>query len=162
MPKVRSLNHAVLFVSDVERSREFYKKALGLSVVAERPGAAAFMRASGSENHHDLAVMQVGPRHVPDGVVGLYHLAWEVETIEEIAEAIPALMELGALVGMSDHGVSKSLYAKDPDGIEFEVLWLVPREAWGDMEHNAITRPLDLAAELQRWGKKAAATASAG
>jgi catechol-2,3-dioxygenase len=157
MPKVTNLNHAVLFVSDVERSKAFYQRALGMRVIAERPGAAAFMRAPGSDNHHDLAVMQVPTRPAPPGSVGLYHLAWEVETIEEIAEAIPALMELGALVGMSDHGVSKSLYAKDPDGIEFEILWRVPREAWGEMEHNAITRPLNLAAELQRWGKKAAA-----
>ncbi len=157
MPKVTGLNHAVLFVSDVDRSTRFYEKALGLRVVASRPGAASFMRAPDSSNHHDLAVMQVPTPPAPAGSVGLYHLAWEVETIEEIAEAIPQLMEMNALVGMSDHGVSKSLYAKDPDGIEFEVLWRVPREAWGEMEHVAITRPLDLAAELKRWGKKPAA-----
>ena len=62
------------------------------------------------------------------------------------------LIGLGALVGESDHGVSKSLYAHDPDGIEFEVLWTVPREAWGDLEHEAITQRLDLPAELARWG----------
>ena len=160
MPKVTALNHAVLFVSNVDRSVDFYTKALGMKVVASRPGAAAFMRAPGSDNHHDLAVMQVPTRPAPPGSVGLYHLAWEVETIEEIAGAIEELMNLGALVGMSDHGVSKSLYAKDPDGIEFEVLWRVPREAWGEMEHIAITRPLDLAAELQRWGKQPASAAA--
>ena len=160
MPKVTGLNHAVLFVSNVDKSAEFYTKALSMSIVASRPGAAAFMRASGSTNHHDLAVMQVPSATPPPGSVGLYHLAWEVETIEELLESIQPLMEMGALVGMSDHGVSKSLYAKDPDGIEFEILWRVPREHWGEMEHNAITRPLDLAGELQRWGtrKPAAAT----
>ena len=59
MPLVTALNHAVLFGSDVDRSVEFYSKALGMSVIASRPGAAAFMRAPGSTNHHDLAVMQV-------------------------------------------------------------------------------------------------------
>ena len=158
MPKVTGLNHAVLFVSNVDRSAGFYTKALGMTVIASRPGAAAFMRAPGSDNHHDLAVMQVPTAPAPPGSVGLYHLAWEVETIEELVHSIEELMNLGALVGMSDHGVSKSLYAKDPDGIEFEVLWRVPREAWGDMEHTAITRPLNIAAELQRWGKKAVAS----
>jgi catechol-2,3-dioxygenase len=161
MPKVSGLNHAVLFVSNVDRSADFYQKALGMKVVASRPGAAAFMRAPGSDNHHDLAVMQVPTKAPPPGSVGLYHLAWEVGTIDELAEAIPQLMELGALVGMSDHGVSKSLYAKDPDGIEFEVLWRVPREHWGEMEHNAITRPLDLAGELRRWSTRKAPAATA-
>lgn len=154
MPNVTGLNHAVLFVSDVDRSADFYQKALGMTVITGRPGRAAFMRAPGSTNHHDLAVMQVPTEAPPPGSVGLYHLAWEVPTIDELAEAIPQLMELGALVGMSDHGVSKSLYAKDPDGIEFEILWRVPAEHWGEMEHNAVTRPLNIAAELERWSTR--------
>ena len=62
------------------------------------------------------------------------------------------LRELGALTGMSDHGVSKSLYGRDPDGNEFEVMWSVPREAWGVYEDEATVLPLDLDAELKRWG----------
>ena len=154
MPKVTRVNHAVLFVSDVDRSTKFYTDALHLDSVAQRPGQATFMRAHGSDNHHDLAVMQVPTKAPPPGSVGLYHLAWEVETIDELAEAIQELANMGALVGMSDHGVSKSLYAKDPDGIEFEILWSVPREAWGEMEHVAMTRPLNLAAEIERWSAR--------
>jgi len=45
--------------------------------------------------------------------------------------------ELNALTGMSDHGATKSLYGKDPDGIEFEVLWRLPREEWGEWERAA-------------------------
>ena len=84
------------------------------------------------------------------GRVGLYHLAWQVDTITDLAEMRERLLRLGALVGESDHGVTKSLYAKDPDGNEFEVMWMVPREQWGDMEHEAITQHLDLAAELAK------------
>jgi catechol-2,3-dioxygenase len=159
MPKVTKLSHAVLFVSDLSQSRPFYEKALGLQFVAGRPGAA-FFRAPGSENHHDLALMEVGRQAVnpPQGSVGLYHLAWEVETIEELAEAVGSLSELGALVGASDHGATKSLYAKDPDGLEFEVLYRLPREAWGEWETSVTTRPLDLAAELERFGKAKAAS----
>jgi catechol-2,3-dioxygenase len=159
MPRVTKLSHAVLFVSDVDQSRPFYEKAFGLETIASRPGAA-FLRAHGSENHHDLAVMEVGKQapNPPQGSVGLYHLAWEVETIEELSQSIQALNELGALVGASDHGATKSLYGKDPDGIEFEILWRLPREAWGEWERAVTTRPLDLPAELARWGKQTAKT----
>jgi catechol-2,3-dioxygenase len=156
MPRVTRLSHAVLFVSDLERSQPFYEKAFGLEVVTGRKGAA-FLRAPGSEQHHDLALMEVGQQapNPPQGSVGLYHLAWEVETIDELAESVEALLEMGALVGASDHGATKSLYGKDPDGIEFEILWRLPREAWGEFENSVKTVPLDLAAELARWGKQA-------
>ena len=157
MPNVTRLSHAVLFVSSVERSRPFYEKAFGLQTIAGRPGAA-FLRAPASGQHHDLALMEVGPQAMvpPRGAVGLYHLAWEVDTIEELAEAVGTLQDMGALVGASDHGATKSLYGKDPDGIEFEILWRLPREAWGEFETAVKTVPLDLAAELARWGKQAA------
>jgi catechol-2,3-dioxygenase len=155
MPRVTKLSHAVLFVSDLEQSQPFYEKAFGLEYVTGRTGAA-FLRAPGSEQHHDLALMEVGKQALnpPQGSVGLYHLAWEVETIDELAESIEALLEMGALVGASDHGATKSLYGKDPDGIEFEILWRLPREAWGEFENSVKTVPLDLVAELARWGNE--------
>ena len=58
----------------------------------------------------------------------------------------------GALGGSSDHGVSKSLYGADPDGNEFEIMWRVPREAWGEHADKGVVMPLDLDAELHRWG----------
>ena len=157
MPNVARLNHAVLYVSDVQRSLDFYQKAFGFEVVDRLGNEAVFLRAAGGENHHDLALMSVGaaaPRP-PRGSVGLYHLAWEVSTIEELVEMTELLAEMDALVGMSDHGVSKSLYAHDPDGIEFEVMWRVPREHWGEYEHRAVVQPLDLQRELQRFGSAA-------
>ena len=82
----------------------------------------------------------------------MYHLAWEVATIEDLATMRDRLAAAGALVGASDHGANKSLYAHDPDGLEFEVMFLVPADQWGDEEHEAIIRPLDLAGELARFG----------
>ncbi len=93
------------------------------------------------------------------GTVGLYHLAWEVPTIDDLADAARILSEAGALGGASDHGVSKSLYAADPDGNEFEIMWRVPREAWGGYENNGAVMPLDLDAEVRRWGAEGAARA---
>jgi catechol-2,3-dioxygenase len=86
--------------------------------------------------------------------VGLYHLAWSVNTLAELAEFEEKLTASRSLVGASDHVVSKSLYGKDPDGIEFEVSWFVPRElVTREMEEsNEGVRRLDIDAEIERWG----------
>ncbi|MDP9072378.1 MAG: VOC family protein [Actinomycetota bacterium] len=155
MGLVRRLSHAVLYVRDVERSVGFYRQAFGFEEVARAGGGqAAFLRAGGSANHHDLGLFSVGPAApVPArGSVGLYHLAWEVESISDLAAARQVLQDLGALVGQSDHGATKSLYGRDPDGNEFEVMWQVPRERWGEYETSAPVLPLDLEAELARYG----------
>jgi catechol-2,3-dioxygenase len=157
---VARLNHAVLYVRDAERAAEFYGKVFGFEVVSsEFGGRAVFLRASGTDNHHDLGLFSVGEQapHAPRGSVGLYHLAWEVPTIEDLAHAAEALSSAGALGGASDHGVSKSLYGSDPDGNEFEIMWRVPREAWGEFEKHATVAPLDLDAEVRRWGSGARA-----
>lgn len=151
------LNHAVLYVRDVPRSLAFYQAVFDFEVVTRMGEAAVFLAAKGGANHHDLALMAVGPnaQQPPRGSTGLYHLAWEVPTIEDLAAARETLVELGALVGQSDHGVSKSLYARDPDGIEFEVMWAVPAEHWGTYASNAAVQPLRLDSELTRWGTAA-------
>ena len=154
---VKRLNHAVLYVRNVDRSVAFYQDALGFKVASQFPGAA-FLQVPDSHNDHDLGLFEVGPQAGPNpagrGAVGLYHLAWEVETLGELEEVAGRLKQLGALVGASDHGTTKALYAKDPDDIEFEVSWLVPRELLDDevLKARATTRPLDLAKEIARYG----------
>ncbi|MGH8934827.1 MAG: VOC family protein [Acidimicrobiia bacterium] len=157
MVTVRRLNHAVLFVSDLDRSVRFYTDVLGFGVVA-RAGPMAFLRARGSDNHHDLGLFGLGPQATrpPQRTVGLYHLAWQVATIEDLAAARRELREVGTYVGESDHGATKSIYGADPDGNEFEVMWMVPREEWGAYEGRAPVTPLDLEAELDRFGQRAA------
>src|SRR6187397_1073107 len=144
---VARLNHAVLYVRDAQAAAAFYQKVFGFEIVSnEFGGRAVFMRAGGGDNHHDLGLFSVGPNapRAPRGSVGLYHLAWEVPTIEDLASASQILASAGALGGASDHGVSKSLYGSDPDGNEFEIMWRVPREAWGDYADAGVVQPLDL------------------
>ncbi len=157
MIPVKRLNHAVLYVRDARQAADFYSRVFGFEVVSELAGRAVFMRSPTGANHHDLGLFSVGPAapRPPRGSTGLYHLAWEVPTIEALADAATELQNAGALGGASDHGVSKSLYGADPDGNEFEVMWSVPREAWGEDEHEGVIRPLDLDAELRRWGAPA-------
>jgi catechol-2,3-dioxygenase len=152
MIPIRRLNHAVLYVRDAERSAAFYKEAFGFEEVDRIPGRAVFLRAGGGDNHHDLGLFTVGAdAPAPGRGVGLYHLAWEVGSMADLAAARDTLARLGALTGQSDHGSSKSLYGRDPDGIEFEIMWAVPRADWGDAEHAAQVLPLDIDAELARY-----------
>jgi catechol-2,3-dioxygenase len=157
---ITRLNHAVLFVSDVARSTAFYRDVLGfrpIASMAELRGAA-FLQAPGSTNDHDLGLFELGPAAGPSQAgrttVGLYHLAWEVDTLAELERVQVALAEHGALVGASDHGTTKSLYGRDPDGLEFEVVWLIPADLLDEAALAARTRigPLDLEREKQRYG----------
>ena len=151
---IRRLNHAVLYVRDVDRSVAFYTDVLGFSVVHRRP-TAAFLRAAESDNDHDLGLFGVrGNGQNPGAGVGLYHLAWSVGTLPELADFAERLAHAGALVGSSDHAVSKSLYGRDPDGLEFEISWFVPRDrVTEEMAANPTIARLDIAAEIARWGE---------
>ena len=148
------LNHAVLFVSEVEASVDFYTRLFGMEVIVTEPRAnAAFLRLPRSGNHHDLGLFGVGsaPEQRRGGVIGLYHLAWQVDTIDDLAELRASLIAAGALTGESSHGATKSLYGADPDGNEFEIMWMLPRQDWGAYERSAPVERLDLPAELARW-----------
>ncbi|MEO3809295.1 VOC family protein [Sphaerisporangium sp. B11E5] len=154
---VRRLNHAVLYVRDVDRSVTFYQEALGFRMVMSMPGAA-FLQAPASQNDHDLGLFQIGPQATASqagrATVGLYHLAWEVETLADLQQTAAKLTELDALVGASDHSTTKALYAKDPDGLEFEVSWLVPAHLLTDdtLAGRSQIRPLDIQQEITRYG----------
>jgi catechol-2,3-dioxygenase len=153
---VQRLNHAVLFVRDVARSTAFYADVLGFRTAMEIPGRAVFLQAEGSANDHDLGLFAIGDSATdsPAGrsAVGLYHLAWEVDTLGELERLQGRLAEAGALVGASDHGTTKALYARDPDGLEFEVSWLVPASHL-PVPDGPMTAPLDLRKELERYGR---------
>ena len=155
MIPVKRLNHAVLYVRDLDRAVEFYRAAFGFEEIAREGGQMALLRATGSSNHHDLGLMAVGAnaQRPPPGSTGLYHLAWEVAAIEELARAAAVLANLSALTGQSDHGATKSLYGVDPDGNEFEVMWMVPREEWGEYDRRGIVAPLDMTREVARHGR---------
>jgi catechol-2,3-dioxygenase len=148
------LNHAVLFVSDLDRSLRFYTEVFGMQVVAREPRAnAVFLRLPRSGNHHDLGLFGLGSAAGPKprNAIGLYHLAWQLDTIDELIDARQTLLEADAYTGESSHGATKSVYGADPDGNEFEVMWMLPRDEWGPYENAAPIDRLDLAAEKQRW-----------
>jgi len=152
------LNHAVLWVRDVNTSVAFYRDVLGFEIVAQIPDRAAFVRVQGSTNDHDLGLFAIGAdaqaSAAGHGAVGLYHLAWEVETLADMRELADRLRSVGALAGASDHSTTKSLYGHDPDGLEFEIAWIVPADLLDEqtIAGRLDTRPLDLDGEIARYG----------
>ncbi|HEY5890741.1 MAG TPA: VOC family protein [Acidimicrobiia bacterium] len=149
-----SLNHSVLFVTDVDRSRDFYTGVLDFEVMADEAGMrAVFLTAPGSTNHHDLGLFGgAGPKG-PEHTAGLYHLAWEVADVEDMIYFRDKLRANNALTGQSHHGVTISLYGVDPDGNQFEIMWTLPRDAWGEYADKGAVMPLDLETEVAKWSR---------
>ena len=143
---LKRLQHLVLWVANVERSVRFYCDVVGFEVQRRYPNAA-FLKIPGTPDDHNLGLFeQPGLRPPDEGAARMYHAAWEVENLADLARARRTLIEANALVGQSDHGVSLSLYARDPDGLEFELFWTVPDGT------PVRTRPLDLEREMTRRG----------
>jgi len=143
---LKRLQHLVLWVSNVERSVRFYCDVLGFEVKRRFPNAAFLIIPGTGDDHHLGLFEQTGVAQPDERVARMYHSAWEIGELPDLSRARRRLIEAGALVGQSDHGTSLSLYAKDPDGLEFEVFWTVPDGT------PVGTRPLDLDAELAKRG----------
>ena len=143
---VAGYSHIAISVTDLDEARDFYCDLLGFEVKRRFPNAA-FLKIPGSPDDHHLGLFeQTGVAEPDERVARMYHAAWEVAELTDLVGARRRLLEAGALVGQSDHGTSLSLYAKDPDGLEFEVFWTVPDGS------PVGTRPLDLERELVKRG----------
>jgi catechol 2,3-dioxygenase len=146
--QIKALGHVVLKVRDLGRSAAFYRDLLGMKEVARYRDKMVFF--SLGQNHHDLALLQLGAEAEPPGPhsIGLYHVAFKVgDTLDELRECKAYLERHGiAIRGMSDHGVSQSLYIEDPDGIEIELYVDADPALWRDDPGAVLTtRPLKLA-----------------
>jgi len=154
---IQRLNHAVLYVRDAVKSAEFYCGVLGFKEVVNLDDRAIFLQAPDSTNDHDLGLFSLGENatesEAGQTTVGLYHLAWEVDTLGELERIRGLLSESGALAGASNHGTTKALYARDPDGLEFEVSWLVPADMLHLEPGGMTTAALDLEATIVKYGE---------
>ena len=115
---VRRLNHVALKVRDLDGSVDFYKRVMGFTEDVGRFGddVLAFLRAPGSANHHDLALLKIGPKATDASArsVGLFHCAWEVDELCDLVTARDRLVEEGCYHGENDHGATKAVYGTDP------------------------------------------------
>ena len=114
------LAHVNVQVRDIERSHRWYADILGLHTYDYRPGAAAFMSANKDESR-ELALMQVG----------LHHMAWRVESLDDLKDFYQRLKHRGVPISrVVDHGISLGIYFRDPDGNGVEVYYELPHAEW--------------------------------
>ena len=147
--RVTNVGHVVLKVRDIERSARFYRDVLGLKEVARATFGRPMAFFSTGENHHDVAVMEVGPdaptpeRHG----VGLYHVALRIgNTLDELRAAKAHLEAHGyTALRLTDHRVSQSIYLDDPDGNGIELYVDADHAIWRrDPASVATVQPLTL------------------
>ena len=118
------IGHVVIKVRDLERSRKFYSEVLGLRLMKELPELGAAFLASNGRDHHEIALFQVGPQAETPRAneTGLMHIAFRLRNEEELRAAYQDLKARGVPISFTvNHGVSKSVYFRDPDGHELEV-----------------------------------------
>ena len=147
--KVRNVGHVVLKVRDAERSARFYRDVLGLKEVARGNFGRPMVFFSTGDNHHDVAVMEVGPdAPLPQpGEVGLYHVALRIGTTLDELRAAKAHLEANGYtkLRLSDHRVSQSIYLDDPDGNGVELYVDADPAVWReDPSRVASVGPLSL------------------
>lgn len=148
MIRIQRVGHVVLKVRSLERSVPFYRDVLGLKEVARLGGRMVFFSATG-ENHHDLALLEVGeaaPRPAREAV-GLYHVALKIGDRLDALRAAKAQLDAHGvtIAGLSDHRVSQSIYLSDPDGNGLELYIDADPTVWrGNPEAVATVGPLEL------------------
>ena len=121
------LNHAVLFVSDLERSARFYTEVLGFQISDvyagnELPGGAVFVRLNA--DHHGIALFQATKEYRPGA--GLHHIAFEVSTLDEVLRVRDHLRRHDVPIhfeGRRRAGVQLAVEFQDPDGHNLEIYW---------------------------------------
>jgi catechol 2,3-dioxygenase len=141
VPAATRMGAVHLSVADLDRSIEYYARALGLHP-RERSDGRAHLGAGGE----DLLVLQEQPdARSARGYCGLYHYALLLPERVDLARwLVHAARERVPLVGMSDHFVSEAIYLQDPDDHGIEVYWDRPREQWeGQVMQRMTTLPLD-------------------
>lgn len=148
---IERVGHVVLKMRDLDAAKRFYGEALGMQISSESPRAVFFRFG---EYHHDIGVFKVSEQaELPkEDQVGLGHLALVVGSLEALTQVSKRLKEHGVTIETTlDHGMTLSLYIKDPDGNVVEIYCEVPDYDWrGQDDFTKHREPFDLDAILSR------------
>ena len=154
------LNHLVLNVRDIEASHEFYTELIGLKLVGKlrktvsRPNPPRMRFNSGQKdgkyNHHDLALVENKnlPPKIDTTTPAINHLAITLPDRKAWLRQLAFLQEKGVKFGSRvEHGMTHSLYIKDPDGYGVELLYELPRDVWEEDIDGALNYSKSLPTE---------------
>ena len=139
------LGHVNIYVRNAEKAQQWYTEVLGLHTYDLIPGRAAFMSANLDESH-EIAVIELGEDALgpQSGQVGLNHMAWRMDTLNDLEDFYNRLGELNVPIGkVADHGISLGIYIQDPDGNGIEVYYEIPRSNWPAKENIFSQRRLE-------------------
>lgn len=143
------IGHIHLKVANLERALKFYSGILGFEIIQRLGDSAVFLSAGGYHHHIALNTWEsLGGSPPAPGTTGLYHTAIVYPTRTALAEALQRVLSARIpLEGASDHGVSESIYLRDPDENGVELYCDRPKELWprtSDGKLAMYTRQLDL------------------
>jgi len=140
LPAETRMGPVELTVSDLERSLDYYRDAIGLGVREQGAGRASLGGDSDLLVLEEVPGAQPAPRNT-----GLFHFALLVPERRDLATWLAhAIREEVPLTGVSDHFVSEALYLRDPDAHGIEIYADRPREVWEGQVARMTTEPLDL------------------
>ena len=147
------INHLVLNVRDIEESHGFYTELLGFTQVGElkaapeRPNPPKMRfyagQRDGGAHHHDIALVENRDLPAPPadwqmfgGSSALNHVAISLPDRETWLQQLAFLQSKGVKFERRvDHGMTHSLYLRDPNGHTIELVYDLPREVWeGDVD----------------------------
>ena len=126
---ITKIGHVVLNVKDVQRSTEFYTQVLGFRVSdvypdSMMPGKMVFMRFN--HDHHGVALVGGSEREVDN--TEMHHMAFQVETLDEVFKARDHLEKNNVHIEFSGRrraGCQVAVEFRDPDGHFLEIYCLL-------------------------------------
>lgn len=138
MPAVTGLGHVGLYVSDLERSVDFYTRVIGLKASdVDWQRRFAFLSAHPEEEHHEVFLMDAPDKVTPDGV---QQASFRCASLDDVLAFKQVFAEENVRIDQEvTHGNAVSIYFFDPDGYRLEVYWKAPREV-----HPPFLAPIDL------------------
>lgn len=163
------LNHLVINVRDMQQTHRFWTEILGFQQVAQfnaddPSGLRRNMQfysadhGNGLLTHHDVAFCEVPglPAPNPDGTLtsAIAHIAIAYPDRESWMRQLAYLQNSGVRFERRvEHGMTHSLYIRDPNGYSVELLYELPREVWeGDINaamNHYVALPTEGAAALE-------------
>jgi catechol 2,3-dioxygenase-like lactoylglutathione lyase family enzyme len=134
MGTLQGIGHVGLFVTDLERSKRFFRDLVGLTITDQVDGGPIFLSSRPQEEHHELVL--VAGRNMPEGAKVLQQLSFRCTSLEAVIDYYKRLRVARVrLQQVVSHGNAVGVYFFDPDGNRCEIYWdtgLIARQPFVD------------------------------